>query len=98
MQMLKACLNPKVVVGLIAVGVAIYLVAPGLVLAALPLLVLAACPLSMFFMMRMMGSDKSGHGGHAAMQSGAMPSGEAHAESCCQPAPATEQAAARSRQ
>ena len=98
MRMLKACMNPKVVVGLIALGVAIYLVAPGLVLAALPLLVLAACPLSMFFMMRKMGSDASGHGGHAAMQPGASPSVEAHVESCCQPASATEQAAARSRQ
>lgn len=95
MQMLKSCLNPKVVVGLIAAGVAIYLVAPGFALAALPLLVLAVCPLSMFLMMRLMRSDASGHGGHAVTQSGATPGGEAHAGGCCQPAQATEQAAAR---
>jgi Protein of unknown function (DUF2933) len=49
--MLKMCLNPKVLAGLAAVGVGIYLVAPDLVLAALPILLLAACPLSMLLMM-----------------------------------------------
>jgi hypothetical protein len=51
MKMLKMCLNPKVLVGLGSVGVGIYLVAPDLVLAALPILLLAACPLSMLLMM-----------------------------------------------
>jgi hypothetical protein len=51
MKMLKMCLNPKVLAGLAAVGVGIYLVAPDLVLAALPILLLAACPLSMLLMM-----------------------------------------------
>jgi hypothetical protein len=50
MKMLKMCLNPKVLAGLAAVGVGIYLVAPDLVLAALPILLLAACPLSMLLM------------------------------------------------
>ena len=51
MQMLKMCLNWKVLAGLAAVGVGIYLVAPDLMLAALPILLLAACPLSMLLMM-----------------------------------------------
>ena len=49
--MVKMCLNWKVLAGLAAVGVGIYLVAPDLVVAALPILVLAACPLSMLLMM-----------------------------------------------
>ncbi len=51
MKMLKMCLNWKVLAGLAAVGVGIYLVAPDLVAAALPILLLAACPLSMLLMM-----------------------------------------------
>ena len=51
MKMLKMCLNWKVLAGLAAVGVGIYLVAPDLVAAALPILLLAACPLSMVLMM-----------------------------------------------
>ncbi len=51
MNMLKMCLNWKVLAGLAAVGVGIYLVAPDLVLTALPILLLAACPLSMVLMM-----------------------------------------------
>lgn len=52
------CLNPKVVVGLLAVAIGTWAVAPELAAAALPLLILAACPLSMVLMMRAMrGSD-----------------------------------------
>jgi hypothetical protein len=51
MKMLKMCLNRKVLAGLAAVGVGIYFVTPDLVLAALPILLLAACPLSMLLMM-----------------------------------------------
>ena len=51
MKMLKMCLNWKVLAGLAAVGVGIYLLAPDLVVAALPILLLAACPLSMLLMM-----------------------------------------------
>ncbi len=51
MKMLKMCLNWKVLAGLAAVGVGVYLVAPDLMLAALPILLLAACPLSMLLMM-----------------------------------------------
>lgn len=55
MQMLRMCLNPRVIAALAAVAVGIYVLAPGLFAAALPLLVLAACPLSMLIMMRAMG-------------------------------------------
>ncbi len=51
MKMLKTCLNPKALAGLVMVGVGIYLVAPGLLAEALPILLLAACPLSMLLMM-----------------------------------------------
>lgn len=55
MQILRMCLNPRVIVALAAAAVGIYVLAPGLFAAALPLLVLAACPLSMLIMMRAMG-------------------------------------------
>ena len=51
----QMCLNWKVLAGLAVVGVIVWLVAPRLVLAALPVMLLLACPLSMLFMM----------GGHA---------------------------------
>jgi UPF0716 family protein affecting phage T7 exclusion len=51
MKMLKMCLNPKVLAGLAVVGVGIYLFAPGLLAEAVPILLLAACPLSMLLMM-----------------------------------------------
>jgi hypothetical protein len=49
--MLKMCLNWKVLASLAAVGVGIYLFAPGLLAEAVPILLLAACPLSMLLMM-----------------------------------------------
>ena len=48
------CLSKKVVVGLVIAGLALLLVAPQTVGAAIPLLLLAACPLSMLVMMRVM--------------------------------------------
>lgn len=57
MRMLKMCLNWKVLAGLTVVGVGIYAVAPGLAAAALPILLLAICPLSMLFMMKTMQGD-----------------------------------------
>ena len=79
MNVLKHCLNWKVLVGLGAVGLGIYLFAPGLVAAALPILLLAACPLSMIFMMKAMhGGQGESQGGaredRQARQSGASPS------------------------
>ena len=51
MKMLRMCLDWRVLVGLAVVGVGIYAVAPGMAAAALPILLLAICPLSMLFMM-----------------------------------------------
>jgi hypothetical protein len=56
MNMLKMCLNWKVLAGVAAVAVALFVYAPGFAFAALPFLVLAICPLSMIFMMRAMGN------------------------------------------
>lgn len=50
------CFNWKVVAGLAAAAVGLYLVAPGTVGPLLPLLVFAICPLSMLVMMRAMSS------------------------------------------
>jgi hypothetical protein len=49
--MLKMCLNWKVLASLAAVGVGVYLFAPGLLAEAVPILLLATCPLSMLLMM-----------------------------------------------
>lgn len=56
------CLNWKVIAALAAAAGALYLVTPGSFAAALPLLVVAACPLSMLVMMRAM---RAGGGCHA---------------------------------
>ena len=57
--MLLMCLNWKVVAGLAIVGVIVWVVAPQFLLGAIPLLIVAACPLSMLFMMRsMQGSEQ----------------------------------------
>ncbi len=53
---MQMCLNWKVLAGLAVVGVGIWIVAPQFALAALPVLLIAACPLSMLFMMRGMGN------------------------------------------
>ncbi len=46
------CFNWKVIVGLAGVGLVVWVVAPNLVGAALPVLLVAACPLSMLLMGR----------------------------------------------
>jgi cell division protein FtsB len=51
MKMLKMCLNWKVLASLAAVGVGVYLFAPGLLVEVVPILLLAVCPLSMLLMM-----------------------------------------------
>ncbi len=48
----------------VLLGVGAWIAAPGTVLSALPFLLLAACPLSMVFMMAGMGHG--GHGTHSA--------------------------------
>ena len=60
LSMLFMCLNWKVVATLAVVGLIVGIVAPQLLLGAIPLLILAACPLSMLFMMRgMQGGGQS---------------------------------------
>ena len=63
-RMCGMCLNWKVLAGLAAIGLGIYAFAPNLAGAALPLLAVAACPLSMLAMMwgmgRMGGMQSSG--------------------------------------
>lgn len=52
------CFNWKVIAGLSAVGLGIWVVAPNLIGGALPLLIVLACPISMLLMMRGMGSGQ----------------------------------------
>lgn len=59
------CLNKKVVVALAAAALAVWVLAPGAIAGALPVLVLAACPLSMLFMMRGMRTPQRGNADHS---------------------------------
>ena len=63
-SMLGMCFNWKVLVGLGAVAVTLFAVAPGYALAALPLLLFAACPLSMVAMMFAMKGGMGAMRGH----------------------------------
>jgi hypothetical protein len=56
---MQMCLNWKVLVGLAVVGLIVLVVAPQLIWAALPILLLAVCPLSMLFMMRGMAGKRN---------------------------------------
>lgn len=58
MNMLKACYDWRVITALAAVGAGVFLLAPNLIGAALPLLLVAICPLSMILMMRTMGGHE----------------------------------------
>lgn len=60
---MKMCFNKKVIAGLAVVGVGVLVFWPSTFGAALPLLVLAACPLSMLLMMWAMGMSR-GRGEH----------------------------------
>ncbi len=53
--MFGMCLDWRVLTGLAVVGLALWVVAPKMLVGAIPLLIVAACPLSMLFMMRGMG-------------------------------------------
>lgn len=57
---LGMCLEPRVLIGLATAGVLIWLVAPFLLASVLPLLLIAACPLSMLVMAWMMRGHMSG--------------------------------------
>ncbi|MGH2658300.1 MAG: DUF2933 domain-containing protein [Actinomycetota bacterium] len=58
-KMIRMCLNWKVIGGLTVVGLGIWLAAPNLLAAALPVLLIAVCPLSMLLMMKAM--DRGHH-------------------------------------
>ncbi|WP_331753180.1 DUF2933 domain-containing protein (plasmid) [Streptomyces sp. NBC_00637] len=64
------CLNKKVLIGLGAIAAVLLLLRPAWAVAALPLLILAICPLSMIFMMRGMGSHGQDGKGAACGMSG----------------------------
>ncbi len=53
------CFNRKVLIGVGVAALGVLVFAPGAVAWALPLLVFAACPLSMVFMMRAMSGGRS---------------------------------------
>lgn len=67
-NMLGMCLNPRVLAGIALVIAAIWVLAPQFLLAALPLLLLAACPVSMALMAWTMRGDTSGRGTMAGQQ------------------------------
>lgn len=54
---LGMCLNWKILAGLAVVGLIVLVAAPQFIWAALPILILAACPLSMLLMMRGMSGN-----------------------------------------
>jgi hypothetical protein len=58
MKIVRMCLNWKVLAALAAVGVGVWAVAPNLISGLLPVLLVAACPLSMLVMMRGMQGDR----------------------------------------
>lgn len=64
-KMLRMCLNWKVLAGLAAVAVGVGIYRPSLLGAALPVLILAVCPLSMMLMMRRMNHENTGSTGEA---------------------------------
>jgi hypothetical protein len=75
-NLLGMCLNWRVVAGLAVVGVIILFVAPQFIWAALPLLIVAACPLSMLFMMRgMAGGGSQAPSQSSLMQGDSLPAG-----------------------
>lgn len=58
-KMLRMCLNWKVIAALSGVGALVWLAAPNLLAAAVPFLLVAACPLSMVLIMGTMGRPRS---------------------------------------
>ncbi|TMC44773.1 MAG: DUF2933 domain-containing protein [Chloroflexi bacterium] len=61
-SLLGMCFDWRVLTGLAAVGVGIWLIAPQLVAPALPILVVLICPLSMLLMARMMATSTARNG------------------------------------
>lgn len=58
---MKCCFNKKVLIGAGVVALALLVISPGTALAALPVLIIAVCPLSMLLMMRTMQSGTESH-------------------------------------
>jgi len=59
----RLCLNPKILATLIALSIVVFVFAPDFASRVIPLLILAACPLSMLLMggAMMRGHQPSGH-------------------------------------
>ncbi|MGH2573295.1 MAG: DUF2933 domain-containing protein [Actinomycetota bacterium] len=57
-NIVRMCFNWKVLSALAVLGLGVWIAAPGLLGAALPLLLVALCPLSMLLMMRRMQGDR----------------------------------------
>ncbi|MCF6507798.1 DUF2933 domain-containing protein [Blastococcus sp. MG754426] len=74
LRSMRCCLNPKVIGGLIAAGVALWLMAPAASTAALPLLIALVCPLSMGVMMWQMNRGGGSCGASGGGRSVAAPS------------------------
>ncbi|MDQ6906689.1 MAG: DUF2933 domain-containing protein [Chloroflexota bacterium] len=74
------CINWKVVAGLAVVGLGVWAVAPNLIGAAAPLLLLAVCPLSMAFMMHGMGGMRQTSSTQPRDTPDHSPSGRTHEE------------------
>lgn len=72
MNLVRACYDWRGLTALGVLGIGIYVVAPGLIAAAIPLLLLAVCPLSMLLMMNAMSGQQPSSGRPAE------PIGEAH--------------------
>ncbi len=60
LKVLSMCFEPRVLAGLAAVGVLVWITAPALLAPVVPLLLIAACPLSMLAMAWMMRGHLSG--------------------------------------
>jgi UPF0716 family protein affecting phage T7 exclusion len=71
------CLNKKVLIGVGLVAAGVVLFAPQLISAALPLLLVAICPLSMLLMMKGMSGMGQSHGQSKTAQAGDAASGQA---------------------
>lgn len=89
---MRMCLNKKVLLGLGAAALGVLLLAPQWLGATLPLLLLAACPLSMVFMM--MAMPGGGQRTASTQQQGSHET-VAELEACLERARAQETAVAR---
>ena len=74
-RFLRMCLDWRVLVTLAVTGILLWIAAPDFVVRALPLLLLAACPISMLFMMRGMQQGQAHHT-RADPKGGPNPSGQ----------------------